>query len=278
MASYEIPSSPPISIPPPHTPANWLDPPTRDVSNTLNAVTTKEIQTTIASSRLDSATGSDNISYRMVTTVQHTNPELLYSLFTNLLYHKVFPVQWKKANCIPIPKRNRTNTSDPKNLRPISQLSCLGKTFMKILARRIEEISRRTGAMTNEQFGSLSNRSSLDALMINLTQAQEWVHMLNTHKSPVIHPKILANDIDRAFNCVAHERLNDILRHYKFPPDLTETIKDFNHNRTIFLTCEGEVEDPVPFRTRLLQGSPLSLVLFVIYAAALNKPGPQPRL
>lgn len=44
------------------------------------------------------------------------------------------------------------------------------------------------------------------------------------------------------------------------------------------MAFDGQEEVPVPFLPGLLQGSPFSPVLFVIYAAALSFPGPQPRM
>lgn len=100
----------------------------------------------------------------------------------------------------------------------------------------------------------------------------------NKHRTPAIRPSRLANDIDRAFGCVADARLNDILTHYRFPEHIVWTKADFNLGRTIFLAFDGKQETPIPFQAGLSQGSPLSPILFVIYAAALTNPGPQPRL
>lgn len=114
--------------------------------------------------------------------------------------------------------------------------------------------------------------------MMNLTEAQQWVQIPNIHKTRAIRPSAMANDIDTAFNCVAHDKLIDILQHYKFPHHWTGIITNFNSNRKIFLAFDGNEEEPVPFLSGLPQGSPLSPILFVRYAAALNGPGQQPRL
>lgn len=44
------------------------------------------------------------------------------------------------------------------------------------------------------------------------------------------------------------------------------------------MVFDGQEEKPVPFRSDIPQGSPLSPILFVIYAATLNPPGQQPRM
>lgn len=218
------------------------------------------------------------MSYRMVAAIQQATSEILPDLFSNLLHYGVFPAAWKVAKCVPIPKPGRTDTTDPKNLRPISLLSCLGKTLVKILATRLVQASQATGAITAEQYGSLPQRASIDALMTNLTDAQQLARMPNTHRTLAIRPSLLANDIDGAFNCVSHPRLINILTHYRFPEPLVRIIADFNSGRRIYLTFDGKHEEPVPFQAGISQGSPLSPILFVIYTAGLTNLGPQPHL
>lgn len=114
--------------------------------------------------------------------------------------------------------------------------------------------------------------------MTNLTTTQEWLPEKSTNKRPANRPSLLANDIDGAFNCVKHEVLTNILTHFRFPEKLSKIIDSFNTDRTIKMAFDGQEETPVPFLSGLPQGSPLSPVLFVIYAAALSTLGPQPKM
>lgn len=265
-----------VATPPPPFPANWLATPNQDPDNTYRNITGTEIQSILRKSRMDSVTGKDNVSYRMVAATHEAVPDLLPTLFSQLLCFGEFPPAWKQAKCVPIPKPGRTDTSDPKNLRPISLLSCLGKTFEKILAQQIAKIGRNVGAILASQFGSLAERSSVDDLMMALTPTQQWLKGATTFTNKVLRPSILGNDIDGAFNCVVHERLTDILKHFKVFPQLIQTIESFTKDRTILMAFDGQEEAPTQFRSGVPQGSPLSPVLFVIYAAALNNPGQQP--
>lgn len=94
----------------------------------------------------------------MVGAVHRSSPNLLPSLFSNLLKYCTFSPSWKVAKCVPIPKPGRTDMSIPKNLRPISLLSCLGKTFEKILVHRLSEAGHLTGGISKEHMGCLHNR------------------------------------------------------------------------------------------------------------------------
>lgn len=107
---------------PPLILANWLAPPIQNANNTSKMITSTEIEKAIRRSKPNSPTEKDNISYSMMPTGTQASRDLLPSHFTNLLSHKCFPAAWKEAKCILICKAGRTNTSDPKNLRPISLL------------------------------------------------------------------------------------------------------------------------------------------------------------
>lgn len=155
-------------------------------------------------------------------------------------------------------------------------LSCLRKTFEKVLAKTLATAERLLGATTNEQFGFVEKRSSIDALMINTTRAQGWMRDNMQYKKHTVRPTIMGNDIDGAFNYVNHDQPIAILNHYKFPKRLVNSIKNFNTNRTVHLAFEGTTEAPAPFSSGVPQRSLISPVQFVIYAADLSAPGPTP--
>lgn len=50
----------------------------------------------------------------------------------------------------------------------------------------------------------------------------------------------MANDIEGAFNAVAHAWLIEILTQYQFPTHLTACVSSFNTDRSIFMAFNGE--------------------------------------
>ena len=52
-------------------------------------------------------------------------------LFNKSLSESKFPTQWKLANVTAIYKKN--DSSEAKNYRPVSLLSCLGKVFERVV-------------------------------------------------------------------------------------------------------------------------------------------------
>lgn len=82
---------------------------------------------------------------------------------------------------------------------------------------------------------SFPNQSAIVAITINLTAAQVWQSQKrkpnrNSIGTNHTRPTLLANDIDRAFNCVMHYRLIDKLSHYCFVELLIPRIEHFNQN------------------------------------------------
>ncbi|KAL0630698.1 hypothetical protein Q9L58_010455, partial [Maublancomyces gigas] len=148
------------------------------------------------------------------------DPNLLTDQLNAVTRHQALPTIWKRARCVPIRKPGRTNLAEPKRLRRISLLSSPGKRFEKIMTKRIAEGGTEMSAITKEYMGLRSGLSATDSLMLSMTQAQEWLDIQgratkNSRGSEAPKPSMIANDIDRAFNCVNHKRLCDIMRHYR---------------------------------------------------------------
>jgi hypothetical protein len=93
---------------------------------------------------------------------------------------KCFPPEWKHANCTIIQKQGRAKQGDPKGYRPISLLSCMGKKFEKIAAKRIATAGVQCGAIANNQMGGQAQNSAIDALLKTLDRiARELGKRLN---------------------------------------------------------------------------------------------------
>ena len=83
--------------------------------------------------RKDTAAGTDKIAYSMFREAgTEAHHELLRVINTSYDTGKL-PASWKQANIVPIPKPN-----DPGNHRPISLLSCLGKTAEKMVLTHLQ--------------------------------------------------------------------------------------------------------------------------------------------
>ena len=73
------------------------------------------------------------------------------------------PDIWIVGNIKPIYK-NKGNPLDPKNFRPITILSCLGKLFTAILNERLCRFSAEALLMNENQFGFRKSCSTTDSI------------------------------------------------------------------------------------------------------------------
>ncbi|KAG5860824.1 hypothetical protein JTB14_028551 [Gonioctena quinquepunctata] len=116
------------------------------------------------SSCKESAPGYDDITYAMI---QHLAPNCknnLLKLYNKIWASKVYPNNWKVAIIIHIPKHNGIST-DPKQYRPISLISCLGKIFEKMINVRLTWVLESNSFLSKFQVGCRRNNSSTDALI-----------------------------------------------------------------------------------------------------------------
>ena len=77
------------------------------------------------------STGPDNVNPRLLKETALSIAPSLSKLFNISLNRGEFPSNWKRANVIPIHKKNSRSKTD--NYRPISLLSCVGKILEKIV-------------------------------------------------------------------------------------------------------------------------------------------------
>jgi hypothetical protein len=73
------------------------------------------------------------------------------------------PDVWLVGDINPIYK-NKGSPLDPKNFRPITILSCLGKLFTAILNERLCRFSEKALLMNENQFGFRKSYSTMDGI------------------------------------------------------------------------------------------------------------------
>ena len=129
--------------------------------------------------------------------IKHLGPgarEKLLELYNQSWNTCSFPTAWKEAIIIPIPKKQK----DPKqkdSYRPISLLSCLGKTLESMVNKRLMWHLESNNIIIKEQSAFRKNRSTEDQL-IHLTQSIENAFQM---KEKVVATFI---DLSKAFDRV----------------------------------------------------------------------------
>ena len=81
------------------------------------------------------AYGPDSISPRLIKEGGQKMYSLLTNLFNLSLLKKKVPLLWKRANVIPLYKKD--DRSLLKNYRPVSLLSCVSKVFEQVIFKHL---------------------------------------------------------------------------------------------------------------------------------------------
>ena len=87
-------------------------------------------------SRKQSAPGPDRVHYEMLKHLSHESLSHLLSFFNFLWEAAAFPHSWRSAHVIPLLKPGK-DPSLATSYRPIALTSCLGKTYERLINRRL---------------------------------------------------------------------------------------------------------------------------------------------
>src|SRR5699024_3356389 len=128
----------------------------------FKTVTAHEVENVFRTIR-SGATGSDQISLKMLQIVFPHLCDQITHLINFCLTSSVFPLQWKKANIVPVPKKSICdNFSD---FRPISILPTLSKVLEKIMYIQLNTFINEKQILPSTQSGFRKHHSTTTALL-----------------------------------------------------------------------------------------------------------------
>ncbi|XP_050717435.1 uncharacterized protein LOC126999146 [Eriocheir sinensis] len=104
----------------------------------------------------DTAAGADGVTYSMLAHAGPAGDAALLALLNASWRAGRLPPAWKEADIQPIPKPR-----EPTKLRPISLLSCTGKTAERMVLSRLQW---RVGGLHNNVFGFPRGLSTADSI------------------------------------------------------------------------------------------------------------------
>ncbi len=107
--------------------------------------------------------GSDDVSIAMIKICDSSIVEPLYTIYEKCLETGVNPSIWKRANIIPVHKKNSKHCK--KNYRPISLLPIFGKIFEKIIFDSVYTQLCDNDILTPLQSGFRPGNSTVNQLL-----------------------------------------------------------------------------------------------------------------
>ena len=170
----------------------------------------------------------------------------------------VFPDMWKKANVLPIHKKESRRLK--KNYRPISLLPICGKIFEKIIFDASYDHLCKNQLLTSKQSGFRPGDSTVNQL-IAIT------HQIHTafEKFPSCETRAVFLDIFKAFDKVWHEGLLFKLKSTGISGDLLKFIQSFLSGRQQGVVLNGKNSEWHYITAGVPQGSVLRPLFLLVY-------------
>lgn len=205
--------------------------------------TPQELKATLKLRR-DTAAGTDRITYSMIREAGEPAHQELLRVVNASYDAGRLPLSWKRANIVPIPKPN-----DPGSHRPISLLSCLGKTAEKMMLARLQFA---TGDLHQHIYAYTPNKGTRDCLT-------ELMTTVTSRKAAVVFV-----DLEKAFELASAPAILESLAKRGVKGKLLKWTQDFLQERKATVTFQGKTSHTKTFENGTPQGSILSPFLFNI--------------
>ena len=156
----------------------------------------------------------------------------LAKLFNFIFQLKEMPKEWRISILVPIFK-NKGDVQSCTNYRGIKLMS----HTMKLWERVIEHCIRRVTSVTQNQFGFMPGRSTMEAIFL----IRQLMERYRAQKND-LHMVFI--DLEKAYDKVPGNVMWWPLEKHKVPTKYITLIKDMYEDTTIFvLTCEGDTSD-----------------------------------
>lgn len=208
------------------------------------------------------AKGGDGVPNELIKTAESLLTPILSKVFESCLTYGYFPKTWKTATTAILRKFDKDDYSEAGAYRPIALLSCLGKVFETILARRITYWAETHKILAQGHMGGRRQHSTDDAFVI-LTL---WIYH-KWREGKVVSGLFL--DVKSAYPSVHKHRLADLLRKKVCPEYIVQQVEDYLNDRTTDLRLQDYTSEKFVVTDGLPQGSPLSVILYIIYNSSL---------
>ncbi|GBN86300.1 putative RNA-directed DNA polymerase from transposon BS [Araneus ventricosus] len=175
---------------------------------------------------------------------------------TSIWLEEYFPVTWRKAVVIPIPKPGK-DPQIPTSYRPIALTSCLCKLMERMVNARLMHVLEENGFLSNFQSGFRYGRGTIDNVLMLETAIRD-AFVTKKHLVSVFF------DMDKAYDRTWRSGILKDMYNMGFRGKLPIFIKNFLMTRTFQVRIGDILSQNFQQYEGVPQGSVLSVILFII--------------
>lgn len=225
----------------------------------IPTVTSHDISEILRHSKSGKASGLDSVNIRVVKNFPILAIKFLAMIFNFCHINLYFPVNWKIAKTIAIPKPGKDRKL-AQSYRPIALLSCFSKIYEKIILTQFKRNLASINPLPNVQFGFRPGHSTSHALKYLTDQIKSGLDSRKTIG-------VIYFDVQKAFDLVWHNGLIYKMIQAGFDPWLIKIIASFLQNRKFEVHVGDTHSDRHEIFYGVPQGSVLSPNLFSLFTS-----------
>lgn len=221
-------------------------------SDLVKPITREEILERLKAAQRKKTPGPDGISYEFYINFFDQVGDDLVRLFNLLLVQGCTPPKDFSKGVVVLIKKNR-DTNHIEQYRTITLLNTDYKLLMKILAERLNQISR--SVLSIEQ-----TATACSSIFNNLMIIRDTILEFENKKRSC--GALLTLDFYQAFDSVNHSYLWRVMERLGFDNKLIGLIQGIYKNASSRVLLNGYLSSEFEIETSVRQGCPLSMVLF----------------
>lgn len=200
--------------------------------------------------------GVDRIGYPMLSHLPEAMEKYLLKVLNQVWRTGRIPARWKEGLVVPIPKTNKDPTQ-PANLRPITLVSCVGKTLERMVNRRLIQLLEDLGVFGSRQHGFRSGHG-VETYLADLEEELEAAIQKGQHTELVLL------DLAKAYDTAWRAPIVTSLAKWGIGGNMGRYIENFLNDRTFRVVIGNTLSTTQTLENGVPQGTVIAVTAFLI--------------